>query len=251
MSEKKPPGELAPSKVYAYLAALVGTENAWRTSAEIADALADGSSDARNDVAKVLWQMVRQGRILRRARAGTLHREVMAVVQEPKLKARSPKAARAEIPAVQPTTIAVDVACQAADATVNAVVSGPLEDSFGKVAGGAAMEQKPPLSFRDLVERMQGSQPAAPGPFEIPHAGVVTLPEPEPAVFEPEGEDAITEEMHRINAACVANIITNLGEKLHALRTVSGLFSGRFEASRTARVLDEIAADLERVAGAA
>lgn len=228
MSEKKPPGELAPSRVYAYLAALVGTENAWRTSAEIADALADGSSDARNDVAKVLWQMVRQGRILRRARAGTLHREVMAVVQEPKLKARSPKATRAEIPAVQPTTIAVDVACQATD-------SEPLPAAA-----------KCSMTFGDIVARVKAKTE---GPFEIPQAGVVTMPEsgPEPAVV----TDAITEEMQQINAACVANIITNLSEKLHALRTVSGLFSGRFEVSRTARVLDEIAADLERVAGAA
>lgn len=234
MSEKKPPGELAPSRVYAYLAALVGTENAWRTSAEIADALADGSSDARNDVAKVLWQMVRQGRILRRARAGTLHREVMAVVQEPKLKARTPKATRSEIPAVQPTTIAVDVACPASEAE-------PLPAAA-----------KCSMTFSDIVARVK-SQAAR--PFEIPQAGVVTLPEPEPAV-ETGGEDAITEEMLQINAACAAGdrpavLITGLQEKLHALRTVSGLFSGRFEASRTARVLDEIAADLERVAGAA
>lgn len=237
--------------VLRFLRSRLGTDNAWASTKEIADHLqittdvcakliyAARTEKVSKDESRMLIRtrsvrgvkehMVTDAGILRTDRATRQYAPIRDAkqIQVPVVVVRKPEAAgKTE----DPVTIAVDVACPASEAE-------PLPAAA-----------KCSMTFGDIVARVK-SQAAR--PFEIPQAGVVTLPEPEPAVFEPDSEDAITEEMHRINAACVANIITNLREKLHALRTVSGLFSGRFEVSRTARVLDEIAADLERVAGAA
>lgn len=98
---KKEASPAAPSAVYAYLRALIGTGNAWRSAAEIAENAGLNTQEGRNQVAKALWKLVNDGLVIRRLRAGTDVKECMASVDAASRRVAVPRPAPGRV-AIKP-----------------------------------------------------------------------------------------------------------------------------------------------------
>lgn len=250
--------------VLRFLRSRLGTKNAWATTKEIADHLQITTDRA----AKILLQARQEDdgallRMVERKVGGIKAREYM-VTDAGLLKADRPT--RQYAPIRDPKQMDVPVVVVEKSKPKPApepVDSGMLEDIHGPLA--IAEQPKPPLgatslTLSDLVRRHAKPEAAtepAPGPFEIPEAGVVALPSREEAqapaaeTDESERDMGIQDEictLARLAARGARKVqVDGLPAKLDALTMLAEALRGHFEASRTAALLDDIARDLQRV----
>lgn len=236
--------------VLRFLRSRLGTKNAWATTQEIADHL----KITTDRCAKLLYQARQEddGALLRmnkRMVGGILVREYM-VTDAGVLKAdrptrnyapiRDPKQMNVPVVVVEKSKPEPETACR--------TLAQALEDVHGPLA--IAEQPKPPLgatslTLSDLVKR-HATQPEAekklpPGPFvfEVPEAGVVALPSREEA---PAPEDErIQDEI------CTLARLAARGARRVVVDGLPAKLDGQFEASRAAALLEDIAADLQRV----
>lgn len=251
--------------VLRFLRSRLGTKNAWATTQEIANHL----QITTDHCAKLLYAARREdeGALLRmnkRMVGGILVREYM-VTDAGVLKADRPTRNYAPIRDPKQMNVPVVVVVEKPEPkpAPEPVESGMLEDIHGPLA--IAEQPKPPLgatslTLSDLVRRHAKPEAAtepAPGPFEIPEAGVVALPSreeaPAPAAETDESEQdlGIQDEictLARLAARGARRVVVDgLPAKLDALTMLAEALRGQFEASRTAALLDDIARDLQRV----
>lgn len=251
--------------VLRFLRSRLGTKNAWATTKEIADHLQITTDRA----AKLLYDARREDegallRMNRRMVGGIQVREYM-VTDAGVLKADRPTRNYAPIRDPKQMDVPVVVVEKSRpepepEDEPGPVGSGMLQDIHGPIA--IAERPKPPLgatslTLSDLVRRHAKPEAAtepAPGPFEIPEAGVVALPSREEApapAAESEQDLGIQDEictLARIAARGARRVVVDgLPAKLDALTMLAEALRGQFEASRTAALLDDIARDLQRV----
>lgn len=274
--------------VLRFLRSRLGTKNAWATTQEIANHL----QITTDHCAKLLYAARREdeGALLRmnkRMVGGILVREYM-VTDAGVLKADRPTRNYAPIRDPKQMDVPVVVVEKSKPKPAPEPVDlGMLEDIHGPLA--IAERPKPPLgntglTLSDLVRRHAKPEAAtepAPGPFEIPEAGVVALPSreeaqapsdlvkrhashpglpPGPHVFEvtasPEVAQAPADERIQDEICTLARlaargarrvVVDGLPAKLDALTMLAEALRGQFEASRAAALLEDIAADLQRV----
>lgn len=249
--------------VLRFLRSRLGTKNAWATTQEIADHLQITTDRA----AKLLYDARREDegallRMNRRMVGGIQVREYM-VTDAGLLKADRPT--RHYAPIRDPKQMPVVVVEKSKpepepEDEPGPVGSGMLQDIHGPIA--IAERPKPPLgatslTLSDLVRRHAKPEAAtepAPGPFEIPDAGVVALPSREEApapTAESEQDLGIQDEictLARLAARGARRVVVDgLPAKLDALTMLAKALRGQFEESRTAALLDDIARDLQRV----
>lgn len=250
--------------VLRFLRSRLGTKNAWATTQEIADHLQITTDRA----AKVLLQARKEDdgallRMIKRKVGGGEVREYM-VTDAGLLKADRPTRQYAPIRDPKQMNVPVVVVEKPKpepepEDEPGPVGSGMLQDIHGPIA--IAERPKPPLgatslTLSDLVRRHAKPEAAtepAPGPFEIPDAGVVALPSREEApapTAESEQDLGIQDEIRtlaRLAARARRVVVDGLPAKLDALTMLAEALRGHFEASRTAALLDDIARDLQRV----
>lgn len=256
--------------VLRFLRSRLGTKNAWATTQEIADHL----KITTDRCAKLLYQARQEDdgallRMNRRAVGGILVREYM-VTDAGVLKADRPT--RNYAPIRDPKQMDVPVVVVEKPKPAPEPEPEPkyrtlvqaLEDVHGPLP--IAEQPKPPLgatslTLSDLVRRhatqAEAEKKMPPSPFEIPEAGVVALPSreeaPSPAAETDESERdmGIQDEictLARLAARGARKVqVEALPAKLDALTMLAEALRGQFEASRTAALLDDIAADLQRV----
>lgn len=255
--------------VLRFLRSRLGTKNAWATTKEIADHLQITTDRA----AKLLYDARREDegallRMNRRMVGGIQVREYM-VTDAGVLKADRPTRNYAPIRDPKQMDVPVVVvetpkpAPEPEPEPECRTLAQALEDVHGPLA--IAEQPKPPLgatslTLSDLVRRHAKPEPAtepAPGPFEIPEAGVVALPSREEAqapaaeTDESERDMGIQDEIFtlaRLAARGARKVqVDGLPANLDALTMLAEALRGQFEASRTAALLDDIARDLQRV----
>jgi len=250
--------------VLRFLRSRLGTKNAWATTKEIADHL----QITTDRCAKLLYDARQEDegallRMNRRMVGGIQVREYM-VTDAGVLKADRPTRNYAPIRDPKQMNVPVVVVEKPEPKPAPEPVDlGMLEDIHGPPA--IAERPKPPLgatslTLSDLVRRHAKPEAAtepAPGPFEIPEAGVVALPSREEAqapaaeTDESERDMGIQDEictLARLAARGARKVqVDGLPAKLDALTMLAEALRGQFEASRTAALLDDIARDLQRV----
>jgi hypothetical protein len=235
MSEVKPvaTSPAAPSNVYLHLRSLIGSNNAWRTAAEIAKALGCDTHDGRNAIAKAIWTLAQAGQISRRMRAGTGIKECMALVEDARTTARAPTATRMEI--TTPAAGSVPIRVEPIPAPEPPKLT--LGDIVRKHSAARATEP-PALDIKAecaaIAERIWPDDEASDDPDR---AG-------EPDVEE--RVDTVGNELHAIEqlierAKRPPPVIADLGIKQSVLTTLAGLMP-----PNVAHYLREIAGDLDR-----
>ena len=250
--------------VLRFLRSRLGTKNAWATTKEIADHL----QITTDRCAKLLYDARQEDegallRMNRRMVGGIQVREYM-VTDAGVLKADRPTRNYAPIRDPKQMDVPVVVVEKPEPKPAPEPVDlGMLEDIHGPLA--IAERPKPPLgatslTLSDLVRRHAKPEAAtepAPGPFEIPEAGVVALPSREEAPAPAAETDESERDMRIQDEICTLArlaargarrvVVDGLPAKLDALTMLAEALRGQFEASRTAALLEDIAADLQRV----
>jgi len=296
--QAKDVGPTSPGKVYQYLASLIGTDNAWRSAAEIAKHLESDTLDGRNAVAKALWTLNNNGRISRRMRPGTGFKECMALVDDASVRQAAQRPAPNRVAIAPPVAGPVALRVEAAPAPVlpepspeareaveklvrsptpaltladvlrkhgrsasvrdpKAVQSGPLSDSNGPISSDTEEQtcSMPP----SLPEITPGSAPdAAEGATVAPTfdvqgelAGIAERCAADADDSDPTVELEIARLMELANRGSRRVLVERVPDKVSALVMLAEALRSQFDTSRTAALLDEIVADLERVAAGA
>lgn len=152
---------ISPTPLYNHLLTLIGSPNAWRTCAELAKELGDGTADTRDSVAKSLWYLVQKSFVVRRLRPGTGNKEVMALVQEAEPQRASPKkAGRVEI---KPPSDMPVVVCPPGSAAAR--LAEAVEKLVSPAADLKPVSPTPALTFADVLAKHRYSR-AETGPLE-------------------------------------------------------------------------------------
>lgn len=268
---------LSKYDILEYLKTLLGSDNAWRTSAELGKHFNTDS----NQVAQLLFPLRSDGLVITRNRAGTNGvREVM-VSETGQAAQRGRKAPRTEIrrakeikvPVVEVVTPADTgkTECLGTEGHAGATVeSGPLEDSTGTITRCGEMPDRPPQPAGDLAAaaliatcfsagfpRAAPDPPAAAGvagvPFEpADNAGGIVLIGSEVAAHAQRSEmDALAGELDALENTLTRGkrapvVVDRKSDKQRMLLELARRIDP--DAPLTAFLLREVVHDLERAA---
>lgn len=303
--QAKDVGPTSPGKVYQYLASLIGTDNAWRSAAEIAKHLESDTLDGRNAVAKALWTLNNNGRISRRMRPGTGFKECMALVDDASVRQAAQRPAPNRVAIAPPVAGPVALRVEAAPAPVlpepspeareaverlvrsptpaltladvlrrhgrsvsvrdpKVVQVGPLSDSNGPIASDTEAQtgsMPPPLPETQTGLGAGASEGAAvasyieevsnPAPIDV-KAELAGIAERCAADDDDDSDPTVELEIARLmelaNRGSRRVLVERVQDKVDVLVMLAEALRIQFSSSRAAALLDEIVADLERVA---
>lgn len=247
---------LSKYDILEYLKTLLGSDNAWRTSAELGKHFNTDS----NQVAQLLFPLRSDGLVITRNRAGTNGGREVMVSETGKVAQRGRKAPRTKIRSAKEIKVPVVEVVKAADTGKTeclgteghagaTVESGPLEDSAGPIAWPEEVPDRPQQSAAEsamIAVCFSGApfEPAANGGGAVLIGSEVALQAQHAEV------DAFASELDAL-----ANTITHgrrplvvfrKADKQRVLRELANRIE--IDAPKTAELLRDLVHDLERAA---